>query len=76
MDKWEYKTVLRGYKNIPHQDIPTIAIAQEQDPLSEDELNGYGDDGWELVSVTPLTRLQQGVQTIWYLQYIFKRSKR
>jgi hypothetical protein len=42
---WEYKVVTRD-------------IADDA-PLSEDELNALGKDGWELVGVVPLARTVQ-----------------
>lgn len=62
MDKWEYK--------IYHSTTQTIGIQTiEQNDLQI--LNGFGEEGWELVSAYPLTT----ARVISGYYYILKKRK-
>ena len=75
--KWEYKVIQKD------KDKWDDSISSDQIGLSselDDELNKYGDEGWELINVVPVQGLQVGAAlssrgTTTVLLYVFKRKK-
>ena len=66
MEKWEYKMLIPEVKGF---------INRKLDPKINEELNTLGDNGWELISVSPLTDVASwGSQTKSFI-FIFKRKK-
>ena len=65
MNKWEYISIEIGPKRNgkPMFTIPDFSYNLEQ-------LNQYGEQGWELVSVTPISRGE-----MFFAQAILKRIK-
>lgn len=50
MQKWQYKVIVRETKKLLKDSGPLDAVSET--------LNSLGDEGWELVSVTPFSTTQ------------------
>ena len=63
--QWEYHAVT--YRTDSNPEAGGIVI--DKDRLRE--MNNLGEEGWELVSVTPVSR----EEVLWAVTYIFKRPR-
>ena len=69
VEKWEYKQVARS-KHEGRSNIPVSYL------LMESELNDAGNEGWELVAVTPVVVPAQGGDREYAMVATFKRPKK
>jgi hypothetical protein len=76
MQKWEYKTIFRK-RGLPGQDpkdayVHTLGwsyYSEDGNKISDDDidviLSRLGEQGWELVSISPRSSITGGVSTIY-----------
>ena len=70
MSKWEYQTIV--LKRELKQGMGRSSFEWKQ-PI---DLNKFGEEGWELVAVVPISDHQSSIGGLTHeLRYIFKRQK-
>ncbi len=70
MQKWDYKTITVK-RNIKVEILTNYSVTPWQPTLNLQQL---GEEGWELVSVVPISD-SSGSGFTHQLQYVFKRQK-
>lgn len=76
--EWEHKVVQKEKDKWENSISADSSVGRESD--LDQELNKYGEEGWELINVVPVQSLNMGIATssrgtTTSLLYVFKRKK-